>query len=454
MKKLHLELRWGSRWGFVLAAMSSAIGLANIWRFPFLVGQYGGGAFLIVYFLCLAFAGFPLFVLESLIGRESARSPAEAMYELSHRKIWKVAGLILVFTAFLVSVYYAVIAGWLLGYWAQSMSGQLTFLQTASQAQAHFDQSISSFSFSLIWPQLFLLISALVVFAGVRTGLERASKALMPVLFVLMISLVVWASYGQDMRPVLNAMFYPDWSKLTPDAFLAALGQAFFTLSLGQGTIIVYGSYLRRTESLVPLALPVVLADTAVSLMATVLIFSVCFQTGVQLDVGPGLVFETMPVLFNRFSLGSVVAAVFFSVLVLATLTSEMSAIEPVVSWLSPKIGRKKALFFSTLAMLLAMLPASLSHRGVFLQWWTSAKIFWFYDWLCTHLLIPFGGLLSILFVLCSWGVPITMRALSRTDFQGSWWAGLQQAYFRLCFKWAAPILIMLIFLRSLFESS
>jgi NSS family neurotransmitter:Na+ symporter len=453
MKKIVKDLKWGSRWGFVLAAMSSAIGLANIWRFPFLVGQYGGGAFFIVYLLCLALAGLPLFVLETLIGRESARSPAQAMYELSRKKIWKLAGLFLVFTAFVVSSYYAVIAGWLMGYWASTMDGRLSFLQSAQLAHEHFQNSISSFSFTYIWPQSFLLLSGIVVASGIRAGIERASKTLMPIFFILLTSLVIWATYGQEMKPVIEVMFYPDWSKMTPDAFLAALGHSFFTLSLGQGTLIVYGSYLKRSESLIPLVVPVVLADTLVSVLATLLVFSVCFQTGVHLDVGPGLVFETMPVLFNRFALGSVIALVFFSVLFLATLTSEMSAIEPVVSWLSPKLGRKKALVYTLIAMLIFMLPAALSYRGASLGWWQGPDMLWYYDSLCTRFLIPFSGLLTIIFSLKSWGVPIVLRALERTDFKGGIGSSLMRLYFRFCLTWAAPVLIVVVFLNSLLRS-
>lgn len=450
MKKIAQDLRWGSKWGFILAATSSAIGLANIWRFPFLVGQYGGGAFLFVYFCCLAFAGLPLFMLETLIGRESARSPAEAMYEISRKKSWKIAGFILVTTAFLVSSYYAVIAGWLMGYWAAAMEGGLSFLQSPQLAHEHFENSISSFSFSYIWPQCFLLLSGFVVMAGVRSGLERASKSLMPILFILLVSLVIWATYGSDIKPIVSAMFYPDWSRLTPTAVLAALGHSFFTLSLGQGTLIVYGSYLKRNESIVPLALPVVLADTVISLLATALVFAVCLQTGVQLDTGPGLVFETMPVLFNRFALGSVVSVVFFSVLFLATLTSEMSAIEPVVAWLAPRFGRKKALVYILAALLVVMIPAAISYRGVSLGWWDKPEMIWYYDALCTRFLIPFGGLLSILFALKSWGIPIVMRAFSRTDLHENFSSKVVKAYFEFCVKWAAPLLITVIFLQSI----
>lgn len=454
MEKVHMEQNWSSRWGFVVAAMSSAIGLANIWRFPFLVGQYGGGAFIITYCLCLVFAGLPIFVIEALIGRESGSSCAKAMYDLTKRPIWKLTGLLLVATAFLVSSYYAVIAGWVMGYWAQSFTGELSHLINTTQAKAHFQTSIASFSFTWVWPASFLLLSASVVAAGVRSGLERASRWLMPILFTLLIGLVVWCFISLEASKILNMVFSPDWSRMSAIGILAALGQAFFTLSLGQGTIITYGSYLKRHESLLPLALPVAIADSAVSLLATIIVFSVCSQSGVALDVGPSLVFETLPVLFNLFSLGSVLSFLFFTLLLLATLSSEMSAIEPVVAWLSPRFGRKKALVIATCAMLLVMLPAAASYRGVSLGWWKSATLIWQYDALCTRLLIPCGGALALIFIHFGWGLNPAMQALRRTQSSGSFASHYVERYFLFCYKWATPILIALTFLHSVYNGN
>jgi NSS family neurotransmitter:Na+ symporter len=454
MNQKHLKQSWHNRWGFVLAAMSSAIGLANIWRFPYLVGEHGGGAFIALYLICLLFAGLPIFVLETLIGREASTSSADAMHTIVPRFFWKAAGLLSVFTAFLVSAYYAVVAGWVMGYWAQALTGELSSLHTGIAAKAHFNQSIASFSFSWVWPLVFLLLSCSIVAYGVQSGLEKASRWLMPLLFSLFAALVTWCFIYLDAARILHLVFKPNWSQVNSSSFLAALGQAFFTLSIGQGTIITYGSYLKKQDPLISLAIPVILADTLVSILATVVVFSICVQSGASINSGPGLVFETLPVLFNQFHLSSLLGFTFFSLLVIATLTSEMSAIEPVVAWLSPRLGRKKALIVSAVAMIFVMLPAALSYRGVELGWWHSPSCLWQYDALCTRFLIPLGGALAIIFAYCGWGLSSVISALDRTDFPNTKVGNFIKIYFLFCYKLATPILIGLVFLYSVIYGS
>lgn len=339
---------WGTRLGFVLAAAGSAIGLGNIWKFPYIAGENGGGAFVLVYLICIVLVGLPIMIAELMLGRHTRRDAVGAFSHIEGpRSPWLAAGWVSIGAAFVILSYYAVVAGWTLEYVVKAVSNSFIG-QDAQTIEGMFDTLVQEGSKQLLWHFGFMALALAIVIGGIQKGIERWSKILMPVLFVLLMLLFTNAMLSPGAWDGITFMFRPDFSKLTPGAILEAMGHAFFTLSLGMAAIITYGSYLSRTEDLFGVSIRVVILDTLIALVAGLSIFPVVFSFNLEAAAGPGLVFKTIPVVFSQMTGGYVLAIIFFLLLAFAALTSGISLLEAQVAFLIDEKGwsRKRATTF------------------------------------------------------------------------------------------------------------
>ena len=388
---------WSSRFAFILAATGSAVGLGNIWKFPYITGENGGGAFVIVYLLCVLLIGIPIMIAETMLGRRSQKNPIEAMEVLTDEAgadhNWHYLGWMGVIAGLLILSYYSVIAGWASAYILKAFTG--SFLDAdALTIKKIFDDFVASPIQLIFWHSLFMLATMLIVVRGVNNGLEKAAQYLMPSLFVLIFALVGYAMTTDSYFQGLHFLFMPDFSKLTSNSVLTAMGHAFFTLSLGMGAIMVYGSYLSKNISIAKTAFLIAGADTIVALLAGIAIFPIVFANNLHPNSGPGLIFETLPIAFGSMTGGWLMGILFFVMLAVAALTSAISLIEPAVAWLveNKVFTREKACVWSGLVTWALGLGTVFSFNI-----WSNVKffdrsIFQLLDYLTANLMLPIGG--------------------------------------------------------------
>jgi neurotransmitter:Na+ symporter, NSS family len=336
---------WSSRLAFILAATGSAVGLGNIWRFPYTAGEYGGGAFVLVYLLCVAAIGVPIMMAEIMLGRRGRQSPINSMRALAREEaaspLWQLLGWVGILSGFLILSFYSVIAGWTLAYVFRAAGGLFSGVDAAG-SEAMFSALVADPERLLAWHTVFMVMTALVVARGVSSGLEQAVRWLMPALFVLLIVMVLYAAQSGQFQAGLAYMFYPDFGRLGArfgEAILSAMGQAFFSLSLGMGAIMIYGSYLNSRASIGQNAAIIAGMDTLVALLAGMAIFPIVLANGLEPGSGPGLIFQTLPIAFGQMPGGSLFGALFFVLLVFAAWTSAISLLEPMVAWLVENRG-------------------------------------------------------------------------------------------------------------------
>lgn len=445
---------WGSRLGFVLAVAGSAVGLANIWKFPFTVGKNGGAAFIAAYLIALALIGFPVLMAEILIGRKTHRNPSGA-FGILGGKIYSWFGKATILTGFIVSSFYSAIAGWILGYLVEAIRGQITHFTSASEAAAHFHHLQNSPFWGIGFHMCFITLALFVLYAGVRSGIERYNKVLMPMLFILLILLVIRGITMPGAGDGIAYLLSPDWQVLTPIALLSALGQAFFTLSLGQGTMVTYGSYLKGKENLLQSCIPVVAMDTCVSLLSAIAVFSIVFAVGMHPDSGPSLIFQTLPLAFSQMPMGTFFAFLFFLLVVLAALTSQISAMEPTIAYLMDEKGwkRHKATVACVLGAFLLGIPSALPSSVMQSFWPGSAGFLDLISFLAVDIMIPLGGLMAILLVGWVWGtrdsIDHLVEGMPESWQKNRWLTG----YFRFSFRYSAPILIVIVLLSAFFSA-
>ena len=394
-KIIHGE--WSSRFAFILAATGSAVGLGNIWKFPYITGENGGGAFVLVYLLCVLLIGIPIMMTEIMLGRRSKQNPIDAMQTLSEEagadKNWHYLGWMGVIAGFLILSYYSVIAGWASAYVFKAFTG--SFLNAdATAIKQLFDDFVASPVQLVFWHSLFMLATMLIVARGINNGLERAVRFLMPSLFVLLMLLVAYAMTTGSYDKGVSFLFTPDFSKLTANGVLTAMGHAFFTLSLGMGAIMVYGSYLPKDVSITKTVFLIAGTDTAVALLAGIAIFPIVFASGLEIASGPGLIFQTLPIAFGNMTGGWLFGILFFVMLVFAALSSSISLIEPAVAWLveNKNMSREQACIWSGLLTWLLGFGTIFSFNI-----WSGFKIFdrtifQLLDYLTANLLLPIGG--------------------------------------------------------------
>ena len=438
---------WRSKFGFMMAAVGSAVGLVNIWRFPYIVAEHGGGAFICIYIIFLFLIGYPVLISEVSLGRTAGRGPSGALRNLAPRspRAWARAGLGIVLTGFLVASFYSVIAGWIVGYTVEAASGSLSTLTNIGRAKAHFQSLISNPYWCLGYHALFMTLSMIVLHRGVRKGIELANRYLMPLLVALLVILMIWGLTLTGSEIGLNFLFKPNWSLLTPIGILTALGHAFFTLSLGQGTMITYGSYLSKRDHIPRICAPIVIADTLIALLAGIAVLSIVYGSGESADQGFALLFSTLPAAFSDIPAGGFMAPIFFFLVALAAITSQTSAMEPFISYLMDEKGwrRPKAVLAVGTGAFILGIPSALAFNALSDVTLFGGNLFEVISNFAMDILIPLGGLVAIVYVGWVWGLKKAYQELPVVQpfFRG---------YLDLTIRYLAPILIALILLTSI----
>ena len=451
--KTSIHGAWSSRWAFILAATGSAVGLGNIWKFPYITGENGGGAFVIVYLICIALIGIPIMMAEVLLGRRGRQSPINTMKTLAiesgHDPAWKLLGFMGVLAGFLILSYYSVIAGWSLEYLFKASTGNFSG-QTAQGIENLFGEFINQPKDMTLWHTIFMVMTFLVVARGVKSGLEKAVKFLMPALLVLLLILVGYAMSTDSFNAGLEFLFNPDFSKLSGAAILTAMGHAFFTLSLGMGAIMVYGSYLPKGASIAKTTFAIATADTMVALLAGMAIFPIVFANDLQAGSGPGLVFVTLPLAFGKMPYGDFMGAVFFLLLSFAAWTSAISLLEPAVTWLVENRGFKRitatmiAGIITWLTGLLTVFSFQKDSPIIFSFTFNGEKksngVFDILDILTANIMLPLGGLLIAVFA--GW---FMSREASRDELDLG--DGTAYQLWQIGAKYIAPTLVAIVFM-------
>ena len=402
--------RWSSRWLFVLAAAGSAVGLGNIWKFPYIAGENGGGAFVLIYLVCIAAVGIPIMVSEVLLGRQGRSSPIHTMRKLAkasgRSQRWSVLGWMGVLAGFLILSYYAVIAGWAVNYvW---LSGSGAFEGASAQAVGQsFDDFLAS-PFELIaYQTAFMILTIWIVGRGVTQGLEAAIRWFMPLLFLLLIALLVYSFNSGGFDQGFAFMFDMKWDAVTADSWLIAMGQAFFTLSLGMGTMMAYGAYVPDDANLGTTVATIAALDTLIAVAAGLAIFPIVFANGLEVAQGPGLTFVTLPLAFGQMPFGSIFGALFFLLLSFAAITSAISLTEPALSFLVEEYNAKR----QRVAISLGVICWALGLGTVFsFNVWSDVTFvggltfFDSVDYFSQNILLPLGGMLITFFAI--WLLP------------------------------------------------
>ena len=441
---------FGTKIGVILATAGSAVGLGNVWRFPYMTGQDGGAAFILVYLLCMLFLGLPGMISEFIIGRHSASNAARAYKNLSNGKPWQIVGFMGIFTSTVILGFYAVVAGWCLQYLFVSLIGQVN--GDAEYVKNSFFEFSSDAVRPLVWTIAFILITHAVVVRGVRRGIEKASNLLMPTLFVLLLILVVASCMLPEAWKGVDFLLNPDFSKLTKGVFLDALGQAFFSLSLGTVCLCTYASYFSRRTNLAKSALQIACIDTVIAILAGLMIFPAAFSVGVNPDSGPSLIFITLPNVFQQ-AFGSmpvvayIVSVLFYALLSLAALTSTISMHEIGTAFFYEElhISRKKGACIETCFAVVIGIFCSLSCGAVELNVF-GVDFLSACDYLTSNILMPTGALLTSIFI--GWFVP---RKTVCDEFTN--WGTVNRGVFSLwlfAVRFVCPVCIVIIFLRQI----
>jgi len=397
---------WKSRWLFILAATGSAVGLGNIWKFPYITGENGGGAFVLVYLLCISIIGIPVMIAEVSLGRMGRQSPINTMKALSKKAganpLWSSIGWMGAIAGFLILSFYSVIAGWALSYTVDMASGVFVNI-SADDSGKIFGDLLGNPTQLTIWHTAFMVLTMAIVARGVNAGIEKAIKILMPALFILLFVLFGYALSSNGFAQGFAFMFDFDLSKLTSESIIIALGHAFFTLSLGLGAIMAYGAYMPENTSIAKTVFIVAFLDTAVAIMAGLAIFPIVFANGLEPSAGPGLLFQTLPIAFGQMSGGIIFGTLFFVLVSFAAWSSAISLAEPIVAWFVEKFKMSRtvaATIIGTSAWLLGL--ATVFSFNI----WSDVKlfdktIFDLLDFATTNIMLPLGGLLIAVFA--SW---------------------------------------------------
>ncbi|MDX1453880.1 MAG: sodium-dependent transporter [Gammaproteobacteria bacterium] len=448
-RRESLHGQWSSRMAFVLAATGAAVGLGNIWKFPYMTGENGGGAFVIIYLACVLAIGLPIFMAEALLGRRGRRNPINTMKLLSEEEAgggwWQLVGWMGVLAGVLILSYYSVIAGWTFFYAWDTAAGVFTDA-TKAVVNTEFDDLMASWPWLLALHTIFIGLTVFVVARGVEQGLEAAVKYLMPALFILLLVLVGYAMSTEHFADAMGYMFKPDFSQVTGGTILAAMGQAFFSLSLGMGAIMAYGAYLPDDSSIGETSLTVVFADTSVALLAGLAIFPIVLQHGLNPGAGPELIFKTLPLAFGSMPGGQVFGTLFFVLLIFAAWSSSIGLIEPACARLveNHNMSRRKAAMLVGAVVWVIGIGSVLSFNVFSGEEYQFMAGTWFdnMDYLTSNIMLPLGGLLIALFagwVMCK---SSTVEELEMgTGFRYNVWSFL--------IRFLAPIALVIVFLNA-----
>ena len=440
---------FGSKIGIIAAAAGSAIGLGNIYRFPCELGNNGGAAFLLVYLAVVVFLGIPVMLSELVIGRRSQSNSVGAFKALAPKTKWPIVGYMGVLCGFIIFAFYSTISGWTLEYIVKAVTNsfQGKDLSTIEQEFAAFHNMGWR---NVMWQAIFIFLTGYVVFKGVQNGIEKYAKILMPVLLVILIILGIRSVSLPGAKEGLTFLFKPDFSKITGEVLISALGQGFFSLSLGMGVLITYGSYVKKSDNLTSTAFSVVIADTVIALLAGIVIFPAAFSFGVNPQAGMGLVFNTIPMIFNQMVGGYWFCIIFFVLLAIAALTSTISLLEVVVAYITEELHLKRqwATVVACAATMLLGAFASLSLMSDTPFSINGKPVFFWMDFVSSNILLPLGGVLIVIFV--GWYLGKT-KFFEEVTNEGIISSPLKKAIFFIV-KYLAPLAIMVIFISGLIK--
>ncbi|MGY4533305.1 NSS family neurotransmitter:Na+ symporter [Pseudomonas sp. TE3786] len=463
--KVSIHGSWASRWVFILAATGSAVGLGSIWKFPYMTGVYGGGAFVLMFLLCIALLGLPVMLAETLIGRRSRQSPANALRELAveagHSGKWSWAAFAGMVTALLILSFYSVVGGWSLDYILDLGRGDFQGIG-AEQAGAYFAAMVSDPWRLILWHTLFMLLSAWVIAKGVVAGLERSLRIMMPLLFVLLVILLGYSLTTGHFMEGFHFMFHLDPSRLL-DGLLPAMGHAFFSLSVGVGSILIYGAYMPKQSSIAGTVVAVALLDTFVSLLAGLALFPIVFAAGLNASEGPGLMFVTLPLAFGNVAFGQLMGVVFFVLVAVAAWSSAISLLEPMVAYLVERTRVSRLWVTAALAFICWFAGLGtvfsfniwkeakffVSEGGAFqLYQWGAAgglDLFGVIDFFTSRIMLPLGALTFVVFASWVMGRETVRDELAMRN------AGLFAVTFCLM-RYVAPLGILIVFAAQLLK--
>lgn len=396
-RKTQKREHWATKFGFVLAATGSAVGLGNLWRFPYKAGEFGGGAFVLVYLAAVAVMGIPVLIAEFIIGRSTQKNPVGAFRALRDHRFWPLVGWLGVLTGFVILSYYCVVGGWILKYIVFSLTS--TF--QAGTAVGRFEGFLANPYEMVLWHGVFMGFTIFIVRGGISSGIEKWSKILMPAFFILLLVLMVNSLLSPGAGEGIRFLLQPDFSKLTREGILEALGSAFFSLSLGMGAMLTYGSYLDKDTNISVSSLEIAFLDTFCAIIAGLMIFPIVFTYKVDPQLGPGLFFVTLPEVFASMPGGRLAGIAFFILVAFAAITSAISLLEVVVSFVMDEFGwtRKKADYLLGFVIFLAGVPSALSFN----VWkpftaWGGKNIFDLLDSLASNFMLPIGGFFIAIF--------------------------------------------------------
>lgn len=433
------------------ATLGSAIGLGNIWKFPYVVGKNGGGAFLIIYLLCVAFAGIPVMVSEFYIGRKTRKNVMGAIESIKPKSIFKSIGIFGVLAAYLIMFFYSDVAGWVYFYVFKVIKGDFIGL-TGDQIGAEFGKTIVGPVSPIIWQFIVFIVVASILFMGVQKGIEKVTKTLLPVLLILVLVCSVRALTLPGAGEGLSFLFKPDFSKITTTAIITALGLAFFKLSLGMGCMVTYGSYFTDDNNMIHTAGKVALADIGVSLLAGIAIFPTLFTYNMKPDSGPGLLFIAIPLVFSKMPFGTVLLGAFFTIAAIAATTAMLSLVQVPIAFFSEELNMKrgKAVIINVSIMFIIGILATLSADKGSLLWGVKIlgySFFDLFDKISSNILLPLGGLLISILVGYFVDKKDLFRELSNNKTLKN--EKLLNLYYFLL-RYITPILVLVVFLVSI----
>lgn len=445
------RVNFGSKLGMILATAGSAVGLGNVWRFPYMTGQNGGAAFILIYIACVLVLGIPCMMNEFIIGRHGAANTGRAYGEMGAAKAWRLVGCMSVLTGFIITSYYAVVSGWCLQYIFASAFGELN--GNPQYITQYFQEFSASPIRPVFWTLAILALTHFVIIHGVRSGIERASKMMMPTLFVLLVVVVIGSCMLPGAGKGVEFLFRPDFSKMNSGVFLAAMGQSFYSLSIGMGCICTFASYFSRKANLMKTAVNIVVIDSLIAILAGLMIFPAAFSVGINPDSGPSLIFITLPNVFKEaFAtmpiIGTVIAIMFYVLLSLAALTSLISLHEVSTAFFYEELHttRKKAATLVTVSLCVLGALCSLSIGGR--DWLVigGKSLFDLFDFVTGQIMLPIAGFLTCIFL--GWVVP---RQTVKDEFTN--WGTLRSTLFGvyiLLIRYVCPVCIVAIFLNQL----
>lgn len=445
------RVNFGSKLGMILATAGSAVGLGNVWRFPYMTGQNGGAAFILIYIACVLVLGIPCMMNEFIIGRHGAANTGRAYGEMGAAKAWRLVGCMSVLTGFIITSYYAVVSGWCLQYIFASAFGELN--GNPQYITQYFQEFSTSPIRPVFWTLAILALTHFVIIHGVRSGIERASKMMMPTLFMLLVVVVIGSCMLPEAGKGVEFLFRPDFSKMNSGVFLAAMGQSFYSLSIGMGCICTFASYFSRKANLMKTAVNIVVIDSLIAILAGLMIFPAAFSVGVNPDSGPSLIFITLPNVFKEaFAtmpiIGTVIAIMFYVLLSLAALTSLISLHEVSTAFFYEEMHttRKKAATLVTVSLCVLGALCSLSIGGR--DWLVigGKSLFDLFDFVTGQIMLPIAGFLTCIFL--GWVVP---RQTVKDEFTN--WGTLRSTLFGvyiLLIRYVCPVCIVAIFLNQL----